>query len=206
MSVTLNIRVDTEGLADSAEAVQRLRNAVADRAALHAHLGDYAKEKLRADISGIQSHTTANRLGAKPSEHLAAAARKIEAQSNAERADVLLPRNSRLRAAFGSYTARPTGGRKYLTIPAHRETYGRRYGSFPPDTFRFTPFGGAGGRFKAFVFKTGSNAGEIGYWLQTEVNIEEDTTLIHFDLLRDVLADEATDYLDEILNGKGGLA
>lgn len=203
---SLEIRVDTEGLADTAEAVQRLRGALTQRAPLHAHLANYAKNKLRTDISSIQSHATANRLGAKPSEHLADAARKIEGQSDEAGAAVLLPRKSRLRAAFGAYTARPTGGRTYITIPAHKETYGRFAGSFPTDTFRFTPFGGAAGRYKALVFKTGNNAGQVGYWLKTEVNIKEDTTLIPFDLLTEDLSRKAVDFIDEAINGKGGAA
>ena len=197
----LTIKADITGLAESAEAVQRLRGALEDRRQIHAHLAGYGKEKLRTDISALPSHSTANRLGASPTQHLAKSARKIEGQSDDKEAVLLLPRASRLRAAFGSYTLTPGAGKKYLTIPAHASTYGKRAGEFAGGTFSFTPFGGAAGRFKALVFKDGANKGQVGYWLKTSVAIAEDTTLIPFDLLSQDLAKEATDYLDEVING-----
>lgn len=198
---TLTITLDTEGLAESAEAVQRLRNALTNRSQLHAHLAVFAKENLREDISSIQSHNTANRLGARPTEHLAKTARKIEAQSNAEEAVILIPRASRLRAAFGTYTINPGAGKKFLAIPASAKTYGKRPREIS-ERLKFVPFGGAGGRFKALTFEDG----EIAYWLKTSVTIKEDKTLIPFDLLAAELADEAVDFLDEVVNGKEGAA
>jgi hypothetical protein len=192
----LKVSADIDGLAETSEGVQRLRNAIADRRQIHAHLAVYGKEKLREDIKGIQSHSTANRLGAAPTEHLAKQARKIEAQSDEAEAVILLPRASRLRAAFGTYTIRPGAGKKFLAIPANARTYGKRPGEMP-EKLKFVPFGGAAGRFKALVFPDG----EIAYWLKTSATIEEDKTLIPFDVLARDLAAETVDFLDEIVNG-----
>jgi hypothetical protein len=199
--IPLKVTANIDGLAETAEAVQRLRHAVADRRQIHARLALFGKEKLRVDIAGIQSHRTANRLGASPTEHLAKQARKIEAQSDATEAVILLPRAGRLRAAYGTYTIKPGAGKKFLAIPANAKTYGKRPGEIQ-ETLKFVPFGGAAGRFKALVFPDG----EIAYWLKASITMEEDKTLIPFDILARDLAEEAVDYIDEIVNGKGGAA
>ena len=196
----LKIKADITGLAESAEAVQRLRGALADRRQLHAHLAVYGKEKLRSDISGIQSHSTANRLGASPTQHLAKSARKIEGQSDDKEAVLLLPRASRLRAAFGTHEIFPGPGKKFLAIPDHKESYGKR----PGELSQALKFAMVGGRFPALVFdEKGPLNGTVAYWLRRKVTIEEDKTIIPFDLLSQDLAEEATDFLDEIINGGG---
>ena len=102
MSPGLTITIDIQGLAESLADVQRLRGALNDRRGLHAHLAAFGENKLQKYVASIKSHKTANRLGAKPTEHLAHTALGISSESDENQLRILIPRKTRLRAAFGA--------------------------------------------------------------------------------------------------------
>lgn len=91
-------------------------------------------------------------------------------------------------------TIKPTGGRKYLTIPARAEAHGRTAGSFKDLVIVF----GQGGKPIALAragqttigfrrqketgfrraYSKGAAGGEIMYWLKTEITQQPDPTVL----------------------------
>ncbi|RYD38766.1 MAG: hypothetical protein EOP87_00940 [Verrucomicrobiaceae bacterium] len=90
---------------------------------------------------------------------------------------------SGLGRAFRDVTIRPGAGKKFLTIPACAETYGRRVGEFPPDEFKFAilyahrPFPVLLWRFSGGKHKRG----DLAYWLRRSVVQKQDRTLLPSD-------------------------
>ena len=194
----MRVEIDSASLLGSFERTQRLRNALRNRGPLNARLAAFGSRKLQDDLAATQQHRTANRLGARPTNHLQRVATQIRGISDDASATILLPRASRLRAAFGTHVILPTGGRKWLTIPDHESTYGKRAGEIAEPL----AFAMVGGRFPALVFSgRGPKNGTVAYWLKRQVTIEEDATLIPFDVLLADLADEALEYLEEVVEG-----
>jgi len=194
----IQIQVAVKGTA----VMQRLAGGLDNRAPLHARVAVNALDHVQKYVRGLNRHRTATRLGAAPTNHLHNQAKRIESRSDDLAATLLFPRASRLRAAFGTYTVRPKNGRKYLTIPAHRLTYGKRVSDVEEPLF----FKMVGGRFKALCFQKGNLAGTVAYWLREEVTIKEDRTLVPFAELPEVTRRVAVAYIDELISGKGGLA
>jgi hypothetical protein len=196
------LRIDTTGLASSAEEVQRLRAALGDRRQLHARLAVEAGEFTRGYLRRLDRHKTAAALGAKPSGHHARAAQAIEADSNAEAAVIRIPRSSGLRRAFQEIVIRPGSGKKFLTIPADKRTYGRRAGEFAPGVLAFAVTRDT--KTPVLVFTDGSG---VAYFLRTVVTQKQDRTLLPSDqayrtITRTVLAG----YLQDARTGRGGPA
>lgn len=125
----MTITIDVSGAAD--EALQGLRTRIADSGTLHAVVASTSEPFVKDFGARNQEHRSASRLGARPTGHLYKAYQDIEGQSDASSARLLVPRASRLRAAFGGYTVRPGAGRKYLPIPVAAEAYGKRPGEVP---------------------------------------------------------------------------
>lgn len=189
----------TVDLTDAASReVQGLRTRLADSVSLHAAMGGGA-EKFIKDFGARTSqgeHSSAQRLGAKPTGHLAKAYASIESKSSADAATLLIPRASRLRAAFGGYTARPGPGKTYLTIPVAAEAYGKRAGEIPDLQFMRV-----GPRKTPILARPDSDGGiTTFYFLAKEANIKADEGLIPFDDLTAAAADAAELYL----LGEGG--
>ena len=175
-------------------------------AALHGAMAAGSEKWLKETGRDIAAgeHDSANRLGAAPTGHLAKAYEQIESQSSAAGASLLVPRASRLRAAFGPYVALPGPGKKYLTIPVAREAYGRRAGEFDDLTFMRV-----GPRKTPLLAKKAGDSFETMYLLVEQANIPEDKALIPFDELAEAAGIEAERYLVEVIargNGNGGLA
>lgn len=203
MSATrlFTMRIDTRGLASTAEDVQRLRTGLADRKHLHARLAVQGAEFTRDYLRGLNRHRTANSLGATPTQHHARAARGIESASTADTAILRIPRSSGLARAFGDVTIRPGSGKKFLTIPADRRTYGKRAGEFSPGELVYAV---VGGRFPALMFRAGWT---VAYWLRRSVSQRQDRTLLPSDKgYRELSRGVTALYVDEILTGEGGLA
>lgn len=104
--------------------------AVLDSVQLSQAMGEGVKEKTRehlAELAGSR-HTTADRLGASPTGHLAMAARAVESASvSADAASASFSvRHPGLGRAFHDVTITPGGGRQFLTIPLNAIAYGRR--------------------------------------------------------------------------------
>lgn len=197
----IKVKVGTRGLASTAEEVQRLRTGLASRQQLHARLAVKGAEFTGDYLRGLKRHKTATALGAAPTQHYARAARGIESASNESAAIIRIPRSSGLARAFGDMTIRPGSGKKFLTIPADKRTYGKRAGEFAPGVLAFTI---VGGRFPALMFREGWT---VAYWLRRSVNQKQDRTLLPSDQGYRKLARGVTSlYIDQLLAEKGGPA
>jgi hypothetical protein len=191
----IRIQVAVEGT----DMMRRLAGGLRQRGPLHARIAvetrNYVRDYVQRLDSRPEEHRTANRLGATPTNHLATAAKGIESESDERAAILKVPRASRLRAAFGTYTIRPKNGKKYLTIPDNARTYGKRVAEIrEPLHFRMV-----GGRHKALCFKDGT----VAYWLREQVTIKEDRTLLPFAQLPRLCRRVAVAYIEEITNPEG---
>jgi len=116
---------------NSIDFLERVAGSLEKRVELNARIAGDAEiflKKAGKQIAATQ-HRTANTLGATPTGHLGEAYEGIESSSGADKIELLIPGASRLRAAFGSYVVRPKNS-KYLTIPVHRDAYGKRAREF----------------------------------------------------------------------------
>lgn len=178
---TTSITIDVRGLAEATGELQLIRNGIADRRKLHAAMAVDAQQLTQAYVSGHSRHKTAQSLGASPTGHHQRSAKRIEAASDAEAAIIRIPRNTGLGRAFSDVTIRPGTGRRYLTIPACAETYGKVVRDFPPDAFAFTI---VGGRYAALMWRNAGgshNKWTVAYWLRREVFQKKDRTLLPSD-------------------------
>jgi hypothetical protein len=196
------MRIDTRGVADTAAEVQRLRGGLADRRNLHARMAVNAAEETRKHVRSDPSHASAARLGAKPTQFRAKSAKTIESDSNAEAAIIRIPRSTGLARAFGDILIRPGSGKKLLTIPADKRTYGKRVGDFPEGTFAFAF--SVEKRTPLLVFADGSG---VAYFMKPTVLQKQDRGLLPTDKFYRTLARrEVAGYIDELLGAKGGPA
>lgn len=207
--ISYDIEVDLGGL-DLAGFAASLQ----DRGILHARLAGDAEIFLREVAPSIvgRNHRTADRLGARRTGHLEDAFQAIEGVSSEQDARLLIPRASRLRAAFGSYVVKPVNGGKAITIPVHPDAYGRRAREFA-DLFLMNTGPGKTpvlarrvegkkdqslraaprARRRARRFTTA----EILYLLVDQVEIPEDRNLIPFDELAEEAVDSANAWIDD---------
>lgn len=150
-----------------------------------AALKKYGRETLE------NNHKTADRLGATRTGHLAKAYREIEAVNDAASATLLVPRASRLRAAFGGYVQKPGPGKTYLTIPVAAEAYGKRSGEIPDLVFMRV-----GPKKTPILARPDADGGITTYYfLAREVEIQEDPDLIPFEDLERTARDGAELYI-----------
>lgn len=186
----IEITIVTTGPDQAEAAASRLANP----AGLHARMAGAAETFLRdyGRATAPSQHRTANRLGATPTGHLENAYNRVESSASAKAGSVWVPGSSRLRAAFGSYTVRPTGGRKYLTIPVTPEAYGKRAGEIPDLVFMKV-----GPNETPILAKKDGERFRTYYLLTRQATIPEDRSLIPFDDLFDEAVDAAEAYLLE---------
>lgn len=202
MSNALTIEVRLTGVDEVASDLQALRNGLTRRGPLHAKMAVRGKQFTQAHLRGLDRHKTAERLGAKATGHHNKAAASVGAQSDEDEALIVIPRRTGLGRAFGNVVLRPGSGRKYLTIPAHKRTYGRsaRDARWGDDPFQFVLLG----RYRALIFKDGEDKGEVAYWLKREVSQKQDRSLLPSDAeYMDVGNKAATEFFDTLLR-KGG--
>lgn len=196
MSVVVNIQIST-----SDELVQALRNGLAKRLPLHTQIAGDMEIFYKDYVSKLNRHRTAKGLGAEPTNHLEKSAKRIESDAEEGAAYVRIPRSTGLGRAFGDLNIRPRAGKKYLTIPAHRTTYGKRVGEISHDM----RFGIVGGRHRALLFTNGPDKGSVAYWLRTAVRVPQDRTLLPSDAGAAAVAERsARAYLATLM--KGGVA
>lgn len=174
MSLTLQINVSGSAPAKAA----KLRGIMLDRAEMNASIGRdvlLLVQKHGAKVSAVE-HRSAESLGATPTRHLEKAYQAIQPVSDSTTATLLIPRASRLRAAFGTYTIRPTKPGGMLTIPVAAEAYGHRAKEF--DLFPIVV-----GPLKTPILcrKDGSGNLTTMYLLVPEATIPEDRGLLPFD-------------------------
>jgi hypothetical protein len=181
--------------------VQALRNGLANSLARNTHIAGDMEIYYKDYVSKLNRHRTAKGLGAEPTNHLEKSARRIESDAEEGAAFVRIPRSTGLGRAFGDLNIRPRAGKKYLTIPAHRTTYGKRVGEISHDM----RFGIVGGRHRALVFTNGPDKGSVAYWLRTAVRVPQDRTLLPSDAdATEVAVRSAKVYL--VMALKGGVA
>lgn len=192
MSAEVNITIRA-----NAELVQALRNGLASREELHSEIAVAVRESFVNYLSRLERHKTAQQLGATPTKHLAKSALRIEADADGAAAYLRIPRSTGLGRAFRDLTITPGSGKKYLTIPAHRTTYGKRAGEITAE-LRFAM---VGGRHRALVFASGPDVGSVAYWLRTSVTIQQDRTLLPSDGITRATARAATVRYLEMLRG-----
>ena len=191
--MSVNLTIELTG--DVSASLQRLRTGIADRSQLNARVAGAAENWIKdyGRATTPDQHATATRLGATPTKHLERAYASIESKSDAAAAYLLVPRASRLRAAFSDYVVRPGSGKKFLTIPACAAAYGKRTGEFPGLVFvlagkKLTP---------ALAMKSGDTV-TIYYWLVKSATIHQDRKLIPFDQLLEDAADVAGEFCREL--------
>jgi hypothetical protein len=187
----MTITIDLTNTA--AEALQAIHTRLADSGNIHAAMAGSAERFIKnfGTEAASARHGSANRLGAKPTGHLTKAYQDIEAQSDASSARLLVPRASRLRAAFGGYTVRPGAGKTYLTIPVAAEAYGKRAGEIQGLEFMRV------GPKKTPILARPDGNGRITtfYLLAKEADIPADEGLIPFDDMTAQAADAAELYI-----------
>ena len=171
--------------------------------ALHARMAGDAEKWIKGPevagkISGEQ-HRSASRLGGTPTGHLADAYAGIENSSSDEAALLLVPRASRLRAAFGSYVLEPKKPNGFLTIPAAAEAYGRRAREFEDLFILKTAAGRSDNRNYLLLARQNGDRLQVMYVLVKSADIREDTTLIPFDELEEVAALSAEEFIDDAI-------
>jgi len=177
------LKIDVVGMAMATGELQRIRNGLADRRQLHAAIAGDAVKFTRDYVSGSARHATAQRLGATPTGFRERAAKLIESDSDADAAHIRIPRSTGLGRAFSDIVITPGPGRKYLTIPASAETYGKVCRDFPGDAFDFVIYQGIK-PFPALVWAENGGThkkGDLAYWLRREVTQKQDRTLLPSD-------------------------
>lgn len=191
----VSIKVKVGRLAGDADAVQRVRNGIADRRHLHGKMAVDAADFTRDFLRKSGRHATANRLKAKPTGFRAKNAKQVAADSNQEEAQVLIARSTGLGRAFHDMLILPGSGKTYLTIADHERTYGRSVRDFPEGTFRFQLMG----RFAAFIF---NDSDQVGYWLKTSVEQKQDRSLLPSDKgYAEVGSRSATLFINRLIQG-----
>ena len=195
----LAVSVEVRGLA---ETVARLRRVLrpGERRPLHQAMADDAALLARRHVSRLNQHATAQRLGARPTRHLARVARGIEAAADETAGVLLIPAASRLRAAFGPYVVTPGAGKKYLTIPVHPAAYGRRAGELENLIFLRT----GPNRTPILARQAPSNRPGAGletmYLLVRSARIPEDRTLLPWPEIPLAAARAATAYIQAMID------
>lgn len=188
--------IDVKITAEDDFSLTRLTAAMTNRAALHKRIEtdvllfvrEFGSKKSQTE------HRTANALGAKPTGHLTRAYAGIESASDDQAAQLLVPRASRLRAAFGSYVLKPTQS-KYLTIPVNAESYGRRAREF--DDLKFMQ---VGPRKTAILARTDEDGNMTTmYLLLKSVTVKEDESLLPMKQIGEQAADATEAYFDELI-------
>lgn len=178
------LTIEVSGLDASERTLQAIRSALADRRPLHAEMAGNSLEMTRQYLRGLNRHNTAARLGASPTGHHERSAMALQAEADDEAAILRIPRNTGLGRAFGEITIRPLGGRKFLTIPATAETYGRQAGEWPEDTFEFAVIMTHRGPTPVLKWAEagGPHAkGDVAFWLRRSVTQRQDRTLLPSD-------------------------
>lgn len=127
----VGVKVSTTITAD--EATPMLTATIAglrDRTELNRFVADEVEMLTFAHVSqlALTRHTTADRLGAKPTGHLEDAARSIESQATRNAAVLAFARASGLQRAWRSILIKPGPDKKALAIPVHADSYGVRAG------------------------------------------------------------------------------
>jgi hypothetical protein len=197
----MNLRIDIQAGTGMRELTARLRGA--GRREMIGAAG-YEVQRLTTDhlrALAASRHTTAQRLGAAPSGHLAQAAEKVPAPgalttigTEGDAQAVLSIRHPGLSRAFKDVTIRPVAA-KALTIPIHALAYNRRAGQIA-GLFRIG---------NVLAIKDGTTVVPL-YALVRSVTQKQDRSLLPSDeALQEAASRGARRYIAAALQQKGNL-
>lgn len=199
--MSLGITIEIGGDAD--RMLRKLGAGVINREELHQDIATRGENLVRDYLTGLAQtrHATADKLGATPTGHLERAAESVTSTSDSAGVSITVT-SPGITRAFGSITILPGAGKKYLTIPATAEAYGKRAGAF--NDLRFVAYKNG---VRALVQASQSNVatrekigGKVFYWLKTSVEQKQDRTLLPSDQLIESSAEEgAIDWLNVLL-------
>jgi hypothetical protein len=209
MSIRFSITLGGMTSAELADLAAR----VEDAEGLHARIAGEAENFIKdhGRIKSAKEHDTARGLGASPTGHLAEAYEGIESDSSAAGASLWFPGAGRLARGFGGAVIRPVNS-KYLTIPVHKDAYGKRARElddlFPmrvgPKKQLVLARRVEGEENQLLRARTNQRRNkrrfattEIMYVLATEVYQPPDFSLIPFDDLREMSTNVGEMWMDE---------
>jgi hypothetical protein len=200
MPIGLKIEVHGESL----EALLRkFTGGLNDRTPMNERVGDRATQLTRKHLIEIAQsrHATAQRLGASPTGHWAQAAEKTSFAADPGGATISIDQPGIGRVAH-DVTIVPTGGKKYLTIPAIAEAYGKVARSIP-DLALMIRWKGGERRAVALAQVTGKGKERtetVFYWLVKSVTQKQDRTLLPSDDEYELSGLAGVrDYVDQLL-------
>ena len=177
MSVALKVEVRS---ADLEARLQRFMAGLTDRTELHEQIGARATELTKNHLVAIAQsrHATAQRLGAVPTGFWGQGADKTSFTANEEGATVSI-RQPGIGRAFHDVTIEPGAGKKYLTLPAIAEAYGKVARTVPDLTMMIR---WKEGQRRAVALAQVSGKGKertetVWYWLVKSVRQKQDRTL-----------------------------
>ena len=108
--------------------IRAVTRCLTDLRGLHDAMGYAARTLTREHLLALNSHATANRLGAQPSGHWAQAAEKTTFEADATSATVTIAHPG-IGRAMHDVTITPGAGKKFLTIPLIAYAYNLRAAS-----------------------------------------------------------------------------
>jgi hypothetical protein len=199
MSVQLTIEAKTDQLEAD---LRKFMAGLNDKTALNRSVADRATELTRNYLTAIAQsrHATATSLGASPSGHWAQAAEKTSGSADSDAAKITIAQPG-IGRALHDVTIIPTGGKKYLTIPAVAAAYAKRAPTVPDLVPIIRTIGGT--RRAVALGKKSSVKGvppTIWYWLVKSVTQKQDRSLLPSDEQYRLAALEgAREYLDKLL-------
>lgn len=219
MSLAVNVAVS-----DSATpALHALHEALTDKSELHAYMASSGEAGTRQYLRGIapHTHTTAERLGASPTNYLLKRAELTESSHSADKATVTV-NGAIFQRALGPVTVTARRS-KWLTIPGTAEAYGKSAREF--NDLRVQFFGkGLMGLVKAEQSNVGTRAragfdterntrrppllnagrGDVYFWLKKSVVLPHDRTLLPDELAYAQWAEiAARAYLRKVVRERG---
>lgn len=203
--------------------LSQLKTGMVNRVDLNHDIAARAENTTRDYLLSLSQsrHATADALGATPTGHLERAAESVSSSSDADAATISIT-SPGIGRAFHDVTITPGSGKKYLTIPATAEAYGKRAGAFSDLRLAFFK-GGLLALVKADQSRVSdrkesgygveSNAAQgkraplqaasrppVYYWLKTSVRQKQDRTLLPSDELLQSAAEEGVrDWLKDFL-------
>lgn len=184
-----------------AEQMRVLTRRVEDRESLHEAIGTGMVGLVRGHLlytAAPTRHTTAQRLGARPTNYLSKLARGVEAVWNKSWASITMPTGDS-REIFarveGPVVIEPRDA-KYLAIPAKAVAYGRRPREF--SDLVFVQFGSTGVR--ALIKRGSGGKGkkpDVFFWLKDRVTLPQDEGLLPAEYeFFERMAENTLDWID----------
>ena len=189
--ISLRVQVTDTATPKLAELTARLR----DRQALHGAVAAKEEVMFREYLRGQASlrHKSARALDAQPTGEMERAAQSPEGTATSSGAQIALKPGHLFARTFQDVEIRPSGGKKYLTIPAATAAYGRRAGQFG-GSLRFLRVGP--NKTPVLALDTGNSTLQTMYRLVARVRQKQDRTLLPPDADITQTAEEAAkDYI-----------